>query len=144
MSVSVAQTEADIRACWPVMAQLRPHLNEDEFVAAVQRQRDEGYRLAFIPQDSRVLAVAGFRILHSLASGRFCYVDDLVTDATVRSQGLGAELLVWLKAYARSEGCRRLELESGVQRFAAHRFYFKHRMTISYYHFLQELNEEDQ
>ena len=140
-SVTVAQTDADIRDCWPVMVQLRPHVKEEEFVATVRRQFGEGYRLAFIRREGRVLAVAGFRILHSLASGRFCFVDDLVTDEAARSKGLGAELLRWIRAQARAAGCRRLELDSGVQRFAAHRFYFAHRMVISCYHFLQELGE---
>jgi len=89
----------------------------------------------------KVAAVAGFRLLQSLSSGRFCYVDDLVTDGQTRSQGLGAELLAWLCDHARAEGCRRLELDSGVQRFAAHRFYFRQRMSISCYHFSRELSD---
>jgi GNAT superfamily N-acetyltransferase len=141
MSVALAQTDADVLECWPVIAQLRQHLNEAEFVAAIRRQVKEGYRLACIRREGRVLAVAGFRILHSLAWGRYCYVDDLVTDEAARSQGLGAELLTWIKAHARSEECGRLELDSGVQRFGAHRFYFAQRMVITCYHFYQELKE---
>ena len=140
MSVIIAQKEADIRKCWPVMAQLRPHLSEDAFVAAVRRQSKEGYRLACIRRKGRVVAVAGFRMLHNLSAGRLCYVDDLVTDEAVRSKGLGAELLSWIREHARAGGCRRLELDSGVQRHAAHRFYFGQRMVITFYHFGQELD----
>ena len=139
MSVITAQTNADIRDCWPVMAQLRPHLKEQEFVSVVRQQFREGYRIAFIRRKQKVAAVAGFRVLHSLVWGRFCYVDDLVTNEQVRSRGLGRELFEWLCDFARSEGCQRLELDSGVQRFAAHRFYLRHRMTISCHHFSLEL-----
>jgi GNAT superfamily N-acetyltransferase len=142
MSVTSAQTDSDIDECWPVMAQLRPHLKKADFVSTVRRQFEEGYRLAFVRRDQKVVAVAGFRVLHSLAWGRFCYVDDLVTDEHSRSEGLGAELLDWLCGYARSEHCRRLELDSGVQRHAAHRFYLRNRMFISCYHFSLELNGE--
>ena len=86
-----------------------------------------------------VRAVAGFRMLESLYAGRFCYVDDLVTDATGRSLGYGGVLFDWLVATARAEGCGRLELDSGVQRFAAHRFYLTKRMRISSHHFSLEL-----
>ena len=36
---------------------------------------------------------------------------------------------------AREEECDTLELDSGVQRAEAHRFYFTSRMTISSFHF---------
>jgi GNAT superfamily N-acetyltransferase len=139
MSVIFAQTDADIQECWLVMAQLRPHLKEKDFVSIVRQQFGEGYRLAFIRRNQKVAAVAGFRVLQSLALGRFCYVDDLATDEQARSQGLGAELLDWLCEFARSEDCNRLELDSGVQRFAAHRFYLRHRMSIRCHHFSLEL-----
>jgi hypothetical protein len=42
-----------------------------------------------------------------------------------------------------SERGHRLELDSGVQRFAAHRFYFRERMWISRHHFSLELNDHD-
>ncbi len=135
MPVILAQTDSDIQDCWPVMAQLRPHLNEEDFISAVRKQSHEGYRLAFIRTGQSIEAIAGFRILQSLSWGRFCYVDDLVTDERKRSEGLGSELFAWLCEYARAQGCERLELDSGVQRFAAHRFYFERRMFISCYHF---------
>ena len=69
----------------------------------------------------------------------FMYVDDLVTDAEARSRGYGDALFDWLVNYARTQGCTRLDLDSGVQRFAAHRFYFRKRMHISFYHFALEL-----
>jgi GNAT superfamily N-acetyltransferase len=139
MSVVAAKTDADIRACWRVMAQLRPHLKEKEFVSLVRQQFAEGYRLAFIRRKQKVEAAAGFRVQHSLAFGRFCYVDDLVTSEQARSQGLGRELFDWLCTFARAEGCNRLELDSGVQRFATHRFYLRHRMFITCHHFSLEL-----
>jgi GNAT superfamily N-acetyltransferase len=62
-------------------------------------------------------------------------VDDLVTRDSDRSRGFGGELLDWLIKQARKNGCESLELDSGVQRFDAHRFYFTKRMSISSYHF---------
>lgn len=66
-------------------------------------------------------------------------LDDLVTDAACRSKGNGKVLLTWLVRQARDEGCRYLELDSGVQRFDAHRFYLANRMIISARHFTLKL-----
>jgi GNAT superfamily N-acetyltransferase len=133
--VILAESESDVRGCWPVMTQLRGHLDESAFVRAVEQQRAEGYRLAFVREDGVVRAVAGFRIGHNLAWGRFLYIDDLATDEAARSRGLGGELFDWCVEFARREDCQQLHLDSGVQRFDAHRFYLRKRMRISSHHF---------
>lgn len=125
------------------MFQLRPNLQEKDFVATIRKQFKEGYRLAFIRRKRKVVAAAGFRIMSGLFWGRHCYLDDLVTDERARSQGLGKELMDWLCEFARAEGCQRLELDSGVQRFAAHRFYLRQRMWISCHHFSLELKDHN-
>lgn len=135
-TIALATTDAKITRCFPVMAQLRPHLAQDEFVTRVRRQQEiQGYHLAFVEDASRIVAAAGFRFLESLAWGRFLYVDDLITDADARSAGHGTTLFDWLVARAREENCDALHLDSGVQRFAAHRFYLRHHMDITSHHF---------
>ena len=131
-----AQTPDQIRKCFSVMRELRTHIADDnEFVRRVQTQQKEGYQLAFLEADGEICAVAGYRFLETLYSGKVLYVDDLVTRERDRSRGLGGELLDWLIKQARENGCDTLELDSGVQRFDAHRFYFTKRMSISSYHF---------
>jgi GNAT superfamily N-acetyltransferase len=134
--IAVANTPEEIRRCHPVMRELRPLFPEpDKFVERIERQRKEGCQLAFLESDGEVCAVAGYRFLESLFSGKFLYVDDLVTRESDRSCGFGGQLLDWLIEQAREHGCENLELDSGVQRFDAHRFYFSKRMSISSYHF---------
>jgi GNAT superfamily N-acetyltransferase len=145
--IAVAKTAEDIRRCHPVMRELRPHFDDAEkFIERVQRQQRDGYLLAFVEANGDVRAVAGYRFLESLFSGRFMYVDDLVTREVDRSFGFGGQLLDWLVGQARENGCDNFELDSGVQRFDAHRFYFAKRMKISSYHFainLKETNSTD-
>lgn len=135
MEIKLAETEVEIRRCFPVMLQLRPHLEEEEFVAQVRRQQGAGYKLAYLVVQGAVRSVAGYRVQEMLVRGRHMYVDDLVTDEEYRSQGYGDELFDWLLVRAREAGCPRLELDSGVQRYGAHRFYFRRLMHIGSYHF---------
>jgi GNAT superfamily N-acetyltransferase len=134
-SIRVAESDEEIARCFPVMQQLRNHLVEDDFVPTVRRQQLGGYRLLYLDDGSLVCAVAGFRVIDNLVNGRVLYVDDLVTDLASRSQGHGKALLAALIQRARDDSCRCLELDSGVQRFDAHRFYLTNRMSISSYHF---------
>lgn len=134
--IAVATTQEEIRRCFPVMHELRTHLvDEKEFMKRVVRQQKQGYQLAFLEAEAKVRAVAGYRFLESLFSGKNLYVDDLVTRDADRSRGYGGQLLDWLVDLARTNRCETLELDSGVQRFDAHRFYFSKRMSISSYHF---------
>jgi GNAT superfamily N-acetyltransferase len=98
-----------------------------------------GYQLAFLEANleanRQIVAVAGFRLSESLSWGKFLYVDDLVVDQGVRSQGYGQQLLQWLINYAKQQECDQFHLDSGVQRFEAHRFYFQQRLSIIGYHF---------
>lgn len=134
--IADATTAAELRAAWPVVAQLRPAFDEDRFVAQALRQLGAGYRATVLyDADGVPRAYAGWRVLEFLASGRHVYVDDLVTDAAARSQGLGAALLDWLKDEARRLGCTRLQLDSGTQRKDAHAFYLREGLRIEGFHF---------
>ncbi len=139
--ISLATTDTEIARCFPIMAQLRPHLHADEFPARVRRQAQTGnYQLAFLEEDGAVRSVAGFRIGDSLFYGAFLYVDDFVTDESHRSRGHGEALFNWLVAHAKGHRCQAIALDSGVQRYAAHRFYLKNRMDIVCHHFALKLS----
>jgi GNAT superfamily N-acetyltransferase len=136
MKIRLAETDADIARCFPVMVQLRPKLLADEFIARIRRKEAEGFRLALLEDEGgTVRCVAGFRFMDRLHTGRVLYVDDLVTDATTRSRGHGDALFDWLAAHAREHACAVLTLDSGTFRTDAHRFYLRKRMRISSFHF---------
>ena len=137
--VRLAGSDSEIDACFSVMSQLRPECDPKTFVARVRRQQWEGYRLAMLVNDDHVVAVAGYRLGECLAWGKYLYVDDLVTAAVARSGGYGGLMMDWLIRAAEDAGCAQLHLDSGVQRFEAHRFYLRHGMTIASHHFKLEL-----
>lgn len=138
--IDIARDAEQIRKCFPVMRELRTHIvGEDEFVRRVQRQQREGYLLAYVEAGGEIRACAGYRYMEMLFAGKILYVDDLVTRATDRSLGFGGQLFDWLMNEARTHGCAQLQLDSGVQRFDAHRFYLAKRMKISSHHFVIDL-----
>lgn len=139
-TLALATTDAEIRACYPVMLELRPHLaSEDAFLAQVRRQETESrFQLAYLA-DPDVKSVAGIRVAEWLPSGLTLEIEDLATHSSARSQGYGSALFDWVVAYARSRSCTELKLVSHVARFDAHRFYFSKRMKILAYHFTLDL-----
>ena len=139
MNIHLATDPAHIKRCAPVLRELRTFLTEDQIIDRVQQQMTDGYRLAYIEAADIVASVAGYRILRNLTYGKFLYVDDLVTRADHKRAGYAGQLLEWLCEHASDEGCSFFILDSGVQRFEAHRFYLAHKMDITAHHFARKL-----
>lgn len=140
LSIAPATTRADIERGFEVVRELRTHLTRDAYVAQVERQcANEGYVLALLSDGGLARAAAGYRFQETLAWGRILYVDDLVTRAADRGAGYGSALLDWVAGEARAAGCAQLHLDSGVQRFGAHRFYLHKGLDITSHHFAMGL-----
>lgn len=121
-----ADAEAEVAACYGLMRQLRPHLaSSDEFVERWRRQTRAGYRLVAVWEGTRPLAIAGYRVQDNLLHGPHFYVDDLVTDSTLRGSGHGHALMDRLKQEARALGCRKFVLDTPLSNTLGHRFYYR-------------------
>jgi GNAT superfamily N-acetyltransferase len=77
--------------------------------------------------------------LDSVRFGQRCWVEDLAVDPERRSRGVGAALLNAAKEWARRGGATHLELDSGLARADAHRFYERAGGTRQSYTFGWEL-----
>lgn len=140
MEICIANTDAEIAACFPAFHELRPHLSADNFVTQVQRQmQNHGYALVYMTNEGQVVAAAGYRIAEFLAWGRTFYVDDLITPNVARKKGHGGKMLDWLIHKAHELSCDQFHLDSGVHRHDAHRLYMGRKMKISSHHFSMEL-----
>lgn len=135
MQVQLLTPESEIDPAARTLLQLRPQYSLEQIKAQIRKQQQGGYQLACVIEGDRALCVAGFTLGEKLAWGKHIYIDDLVTDENCRSTGAGRLLIEWLKGYAREIGCGQMHLDSGVQRFAAHRFYLREGFDIASHHF---------
>jgi GNAT superfamily N-acetyltransferase len=139
-TLSHIDTPQELRACLPLMRELRPHLaDEADFIARVGRMRHDGYRLLAAMRDGQAVALAGYRLQENLIYGRFLYVDDLVVSPALRGGRCGARLLEALDDLARGSGCARLVLDTGLSNALAQRFYFRAGLLTSAIRFSKNL-----
>lgn len=116
-------TEEAWRQAFPVMRELRPHLDEAAYLDYLREMREQGYTLFGLYCGEELVAVAGVIRLTNLYYGRHVWVYDLVTREDRRSRGFGEALLRHIHEWARKHGCGVVALSSGLQRARAHRFY---------------------
>ncbi len=143
MTLNIAHAETDdlIAATFEVMQQLRPHLEQTQYVPMIRSlMASDGLRLLVLSEENVAKAVASYRVMNMLYCGRLLYVDDLVADERARSRGYGAKLLARLKDEGRALGCSEIQLISRVTREQAHRFYFREGFGIECFHFRTKLS----
>lgn len=99
----------------------------------------EGAEMAVLHTDGIPRSLALYRCYHTTFHGYRFYIDDLVTDEAYRGRGFGEALLSWCEQRARERGCDAFDLDSGVQRTGAHRFYFRKGLTIFAFSFTKQL-----
>ena len=137
--ITIARDDEQISACYPVMAELRPHITSGEFLPLVKRLNElTGFQLVYLI-DEEIKAVAGFRISEWLAGGKYLDIEDLVAKSDERSKGYGGELFGWLVEHAKKNNCQQVRLVSRVSRVDAHRFYLRKGMSLEAHYFSMDL-----
>lgn len=109
---------------------------EDEQVLSEEQAREIYAQFARYPnyrlfvacdaeQPDRLLGSYALLIMHNLAhlGAPSAIVEDVVVDASCRSQGLGRRMMEHAMAEARAAGCYKLALSSNLRRERAHAFY---------------------
>ena len=120
-------TEKDASSLLPLIEQLGYKISEAILLKNIKLHLSTDYNLfvALINDE-----LVGFISLHIYQyvhlEDRLSRITALCVDAEHRSFGIGAKLLVHAEEYIKSEGCKIIELTSGVQREDAHRFYERH------------------
>ena len=77
-------------------------------------------------EDGRIVGIATLSVKMGPITRKNAYLEDFVTDTTIRGKGIGSQLWDAMLDWAREKGCRELEFTCGHGREAAQAFY-KHK-----------------
>lgn len=135
MEISEAKSKEEFLECWPVVSELRPNLDRDQYIILILYMLDEHYKLLYIKQGGCVVAICGYRLTTMLHRGRGLYIDDLGTLSSARGNGYASALLRHVSLEAARQELSCIHLDSGPQRHEAHRLYLNHGFHISDLHF---------
>ena len=81
-------------------------------------------------EDERILGIACLSVVMGAGIGKNAYLEDFVTDNTVRGKGVGSALWEAMLEWAHEKGCKRLEFTCGQGREEAQKFYQHHGAEI--------------
>jgi len=138
--IKYATTEEDFLKCWHAIGALRPTLTKERYLELMVSMKIQGYQLLFVEEnDGFVPAILGFRYLTMLYCGNIIYIDDLSTLPEARGKGYGNHLLDFVINLAHDKNLDGVHLDSGHQRFDAHRLYLNKKFNITSHHFALSL-----
>lgn len=127
-----ASRQTSSRCC-----ELRTELTPEALAAVYEEGHPQGLRFLAAYDGERCVGVAGWRVVATTTAIRKLYVDDLVTRESERGKGVGTAVIAELVRRAESLGCRMIDLDSGVHRADAHRFYMRAGFAITSFHFVR-------
>lgn len=81
-------------------------------------------------EDNKIIGIATLSIHMGPIIRKNAYLEDFVTDQTIRGKGIGSALWDAMLDWAKEKGCHNLEFTCGNGREASQQFYKNHGATI--------------
>jgi ribosomal protein S18 acetylase RimI-like enzyme len=141
MEIKLATEKKDFLKCWEVVKLLRPALDQDRYLTLMLYMLDEGYKMIYIEENGQVVSFCGYRLITMLYRGRSLYIDDLCTLMEYRGKGYARALLDHVFNEAKEEELQSIHLDSGHQRYEAHKLYLNSGFKIRAHHFQLTLGQ---
>lgn len=132
--------KSEIISIIPLIQKLTNNANSDAVLTErFIQMSNENYECAGVFENEKLIGVCGmwFQTRHYI--GKAMEVDHVYIEDDYQGKGLGKQFFKWIYEYAKSKGCNSTELNTYVQNYPSHKFYYNEGFQILGYHFLKKL-----
>ncbi len=102
----------------------------------------QSYECIGIYDADTLIGVCGLWFQTRHYAGKSVEADHIIIDKAYRSKGIGDLLFSYIYTYAKTKNCRWVELNTYVNNYPSHKFYYNQGFVIKGYHFIKELDRE--
>lgn len=118
-------------------------LSDDANSEAVLQERllemvTQNYECIGVYKNGNLIGICGLWFMTRHYVGKSVEIDHLYIEKKSQGQGLGKIVMEWVDNYAQSKGCKASELNTYVQNYPSHKFYYNRGYEIKGYHFLKK------
>lgn len=99
----------------------------------------QNYECAVMYDDDKLIGLAGLWFMTRHYSGKSMEPDHVYISNDYRRKGLGKQFFDWIHNYGKEKGCASSELNTYVQNYPSHKFYYNEGYEIYGYHFYKTL-----
>ncbi|MFD1063185.1 GNAT family N-acetyltransferase [Winogradskyella litorisediminis] len=104
-----------------------------------QEMFKQNYQCVGIFDCEKMIGVSGLWFCTRHYVGKSVELDHVFISEEYRKGGLGKKFMKWINDYCQSQGCNSMELNTYVNNYPSHKFYYNEGMEIWGYHFFKHL-----
>ena len=101
--------------------------------------RTQNYECAVITYDEEIVGVTGLWFCTRHYIGKSVELDHVYIMPKHRNKGLGKQFMNWIHNYIEQKGYKSMELNTYVQNYPSHKFYYNEGFEILGYHFFKKI-----
>ncbi len=132
--------KSDINSIIPLIQKLTNNANSDALLEErFAEMTTQNYECAGVFDGEKLIGISGMWFQTRHYAGLSMEVDHVYIEAGYQGKGLGKQFFKWLYEYAKSKGCNISELNTYVQNYPSHKFYYNEGYEIYGYHFYKTL-----
>lgn len=131
---------AEINSIIPLVQKLTSHKFPDDLLKhRFSEMILQNYECAVIYDGKKLVGVSGLWFCTRHYAGKSVELDHVYIEEDYRNRGLGKQFLHWINDYVKQKGVQTMELNTYVQNYPSHKFYYNEGFQILGYHFLKKL-----
>ena len=124
----------------PLVFALNEHKVSKEILKSrFDEMKHQNYECAVIFDGDEAVGVSGLWFCTRHYVGKAVELDHVYIKPEHRNKGLGKEFMDWIHAYVKEKGCNSMELNTYVQNYPSHKFYYNEGYEIWGYHFFRNI-----
>lgn len=114
-------------------------VSEELLQSRFNEMKNQNYECAGIFIDNDLIGVSGLWFCTRHYMGKSVELDHVYIKPEHRGSGIGKQFMNWIYNYVKEKGCNSVELNTYVQNYPSHKFYYNEGFEILGYHFLKKL-----
>ncbi|RIA08793.1 acetyltransferase (GNAT) family protein [Flavobacteriaceae bacterium MAR_2010_72] len=131
---------SEINSIIPLVQKLTNH----KFSDALLQERfaemvTQNYECAGVYDGDTLIGISGMWYCTRHYAGKSMEIDHVFIDDAYRNKGLGKQFFKWMYDYVKAKGYASVELNTYVQNYPSHKFYYNEGFEILGYHFFKTL-----
>lgn len=130
----------DLDIIIPLVYQLNEgRVDKEVLKSRFNEMKHQNYECAVILYNDDIVGVSGLWFCTRHYVGKSVELDHVYIKPEYRNKGLGKHFMDWIYNYAKGKGCSSMELNTYVQNYPSHKFYYNEGYEILGYHFLRNI-----
>ncbi len=115
-------------------------VNLDLLKSRFDEMKDQNYECAVVyDANDKLVGVTGLWFCTRHYVGKAVELDHVYLMPEHRNKGIGKQFMNWINTYVKEKGCNSIELNTYVQNYPSHKFYYNEGFEILGYHFLKRI-----